>query len=118
MTKTENYIRIRGYVGKDPEYRLTSKGNQIAKLVLGTEDIIFNEVKKQWHNVVVTGQDLVQKVKSEVLRGSRLVIVGILYYHKSNIGSHEKFITDIVVDDSGTIEIEVESSHVVIPYSD
>jgi single-strand DNA-binding protein len=118
MSKTENRVRILGYVGNEPEYRVTSRGNTVAKFVVGTDDIIFKEDKKQWHNVVIIGQDLVEKVRSVVTKGNKILVVGCLYYHKSNIGSHERFFTEIIVDDTGAIEVEIQETHVVAPYND
>jgi single-stranded DNA-binding protein len=118
MSRTENRVNIRGYVGNDPEYRVTSRGNTVAKFVVGTEDIIFNEVKLQWHNVVVTGEGLVEKVRSIVTKGTKISLSGRIYYHKGDIGSHERFTTDIIVDDFCSINIDEQEVHVVAPYND
>ena len=107
MTIVANQVSLTGYVGIDPVLRVNTLGNTVAIFVVGTKDMLFGEVKKQWHNIVVLDQYLVSKVESEVKKGSHVDVVGVLYYHKSHAGKYfEKTRTEIVVTDTGSVELK------------
>lgn len=106
MSKTENYIRIKGYVGKDPEYRTTSHGAMVANFIVGTEDLLFGEIKKQWHTIVVTDESLVEKVKKEIMKGTNVEVTGHLYYHKFISSKfYEKLFPEIIVTGMGSVSV-------------
>ena len=52
MSSTINKVEIEGYVENKLEYRVTKNNEEIAKVVVGTEGLLFSDLKKQWHTVV------------------------------------------------------------------
>lgn len=107
MTQSENQVTLKGYVGNDPEYRVNNLDQTVAMFVIGTNDMLFGEVKKQWHNIVVVDQSLIAQVKSDVKKGSHVEVVGTLYYHKSHTSKYfEKARIEIVLTENGSITLQ------------
>jgi len=106
MDKTENKVKIKGYVGNTPEYRTNNQGKTIVTFIIGTDDLLSNEVKKQWHSIVVTSESLVSRVRAEIVKGSRIELVGVLYYHKANTDKYyQKTKAEIIVGTTGSISV-------------
>ncbi|HSQ97826.1 MAG TPA: single-stranded DNA-binding protein [Rickettsiales bacterium] len=99
-----NKVILVGNVGKDPEIRSMSNGNEVATFSLATTDIWKDKTtherkeKTEWHRIVVYSQGLVNIVKSYVKKGTKLYIEGSLQTRKwvGNDGL-EKYTTEIVL---------------------
>lgn len=99
-----NKVILVGNVGKDPEVRSMSNGNEVATFSLATTDIWKDKTtherkeKTEWHRIVVYSQGLVNIVKSYVKKGTKLYIEGSLQTRKwvGNDGI-EKYTTEIVL---------------------
>lgn len=104
MSKTSNYVCIEGYVGSDPQYRYTPSNEEVATFVVGTEDLIFSNIRKQWHSIVIVGQEHIEIVRSNIHKGVKVRITGVIYMHKQEIPVH-KNITEIVVSNMERVEI-------------
>lgn len=105
MSSTINKVEIEGYVGSKPEYRITKHNEEIAKFVVGTEDLLFSDLKKQWHTVVVFDNTSLKIVKREVDKGTKVHIVGTLYTYKEEKQYISRHISEIVVTDLGSIKV-------------
>lgn len=105
MSSTINKVEIEGYVGSKPEYRITKYNEEIAKFVVGTEDLLFSDLKKQWHTVVVADYAALKIVKREIDKGTRVHIVGTLYTYKEEKQYISRHISEIVVTPTGSIKI-------------
>lgn len=99
-----NKVILIGNIGKDPEIRNTSTGQEIANLVLATsekwKDKNSGEQKEktEWHKVVVFSQGLVNVIKNYVKKGSKIYIEGQLQTRKwTGKDGQEKYTTEIVM---------------------
>lgn len=119
MSNTLNKVEIQGYVGNSPEYRTTKQNEEVAKFVVGTEDFLFNDIKKQWHTVIVTDRAALHIVKEEIDKGTRVNIVGSLYTYKDTSHFMTRHISEIVITDLGSISvITAENSQLATMYYD
>ena len=91
-------------VGKDPEIRTMSNGNDIATFSLATTDAWKDKTthekkeKTEWHRIVVYSPGLANIVKLYVKKGTKLYLEGSLQTRKwvSNDGI-ERYTTEIVL---------------------
>ena len=119
MVKTFNQVIIEGYVGNQPEFRVTARGTNVIKFVVATEDSIFNEKKIQWHNIVIASDVVIEAIKGKLKKGSRVRITGTLYVHKVGRGYLLKQNTEIIVDSGGLVEfVEIKSDISTSLYDD
>lgn len=99
-----NKVILLGVVGKEPEIRAMSNGEEIASFSLATTEYWKDKnsgekkEKTEWHKIIVFNRGLVQIVKSYVSKGSKLYIEGSLQTRKwvGNDGI-EKYNTEIVL---------------------
>ncbi len=99
-----NKVILIGNVGKDPEIRTMSNGNDIATFSLATTDIWKDKntherkEKTEWHRIVVYSPGLANIVKLYVKKGTKLYMEGALQTRKwvSNDGI-ERYTTEVVL---------------------
>lgn len=99
-----NKVILVGNVGKDPEVRTMSNGNDVATFSLATTDVWKDKTtherkeKTEWHRIVVYSPGLANIVKLYVKKGTKLYIEGALQTRKwvGNDGL-EKYTTEIVL---------------------
>ena len=99
-----NKVILVGNVGKDPEIRTMSNGNDIATFNLATTDAWKDKntherkEKTEWHRIVVYSPGLANIVKMYVKKGTKLYLEGSLQTRKwvGNDGI-EKYTTEIVL---------------------
>ena len=99
-----NKVILVGNVGKDPEVRSMSNGNEVASFSLATTDYWKDKNsgerkdKTEWHNIVIFSQGLVNVVKNYVKKGSKLYIEGALQTRKwTDKQGADKYTTEIVL---------------------
>lgn len=99
-----NKVILIGNVGKDPEVRAMSNGNDVATFSLATTDVWKDKVtherkeKTEWHRVVVYSSGLANIVKMYVKKGSKLYIEGSLQTRKWVAPDGiEKYITEVIL---------------------
>lgn len=99
-----NKVILVGNVGKDPEIRTMTNGNNIATFSLATteswKDKSTGEKKErtEWHRIVVYSTGLANIVKMYVKKGSKLYIEGQLQTRKwTGTDGIEKYSTEIVL---------------------
>lgn len=99
-----NKVILVGNVGRDPEIRTMSNGNDIATFSLATTDAWKDKTtherkeKTEWHRIVVYSPGLANIVKMYVKKGTKLYIEGSLQTRKwvGNDGI-EKYTTEVVL---------------------
>ncbi len=99
-----NKVILVGNVGRDPEIRTMSNGNDIATFSLATTDVWKDKntherkEKTEWHRIVVYSPGLANIVKMYVKKGTKLYLEGSLQTRKwvGNDGI-EKYATEIVL---------------------
>ncbi len=99
-----NKVILIGNVGRDPEIRTMSNGNDVATFSLATTDVWKDKTtherkeKTEWHRIVVYSPGLANIVKLYVKKGTKLYLEGSLQTRKwvGNDGI-EKYTTEIVL---------------------
>lgn len=99
-----NKVILIGNVGKDPEVRTMTNGNEVATFSLATTDAWKDKTtherkeKTEWHRIVVYSPGLANIVKLYVKKGTKLYIEGALQTRKwvGNDGI-EKYATEVVL---------------------
>jgi single-strand DNA-binding protein len=99
-----NKVILIGNVGKDPEIRIMSNGNEVATFSLATTDVWKDKTtherkeKTEWHRIVIYSPGLANVVKMYVKKGTKLYLEGSLQTRKwvGNDGI-EKYTTEIVL---------------------
>lgn len=99
-----NKCILLGFVGKDPEIRTMSNGNEVATFSLATTDVWKDKTtherkeKTEWHRIVVYSPGLANIVKLYIKKGTKLYLEGSLQTRKwvGNDGI-EKYTTEIIL---------------------
>ena len=99
-----NKVILVGNVGKDPEIRTMSNGNEVATFSLATTDVWKDKTtherkeKTEWHKIVVYSPGLANIVKLYVKKGTKLYLEGSLQTRKwvGNDGL-ERYTTEVVL---------------------
>ncbi len=99
-----NKVILVGNVGRDPEIRTMTNGNDIATFSLATTDVWKDKTtherkeKTEWHRIVVYSPGLANIVKMYVKKGTKLYLEGSLQTRKwvGNDGI-EKYATEVVL---------------------
>ena len=111
-----NKVTLIGNLGKDPEIRLTSNGQEIANFSLATteswKDKNTGEKKEktEWHKIVVFNKNLVDLIKNYVKKGSKIYIEGQLQTKKwTDNNGIDKYITEIILQNYNSTLILLNS---------
>ena len=111
-----NIATLIGNVGRDPEFRATKDGKQIALFSLATTDSWKDKAsgekreRTEWHRIVVFHEGLASVIKNYVHKGSRLYIQGNIQTRKwlDNSGV-EKYITEVVLQNQSATLVLLDS---------
>jgi len=80
--KTLNRIQLIGYLGSDPVIHKFENGSVVAKLNLATNYLLRNkETKTIWHDVKIWGEDRVNHIQNNLVKGSHVMVEGSLEYN-------------------------------------
>ncbi len=109
-----NRAILLGNVGKDPEFRTTQSGDEVATFSIATsetwKDKNTGEKKEstEWHTIVVFNQGLIRIIRDYVRKGSRLAIEGKIKTRKwQDRDGHDRWTTEIVLGRfDGTLSLE------------
>lgn len=104
MASSLNKVTLIGNVGKDPEFRQTNEGKEIATFSIATSEVWKErgtgekKEKTEWHRVVVFNEGLAGVIKNYVRKGSKVYIEGSLQTRKwvDNSGQ-DKYTTEVVL---------------------
>lgn len=104
MANSLNKVTLIGNLGRDPEFRSTNDGKEIATLSLATSETWKDKAtgdrkeKTEWHKIVVFNEGLVSVIKNHVKKGSKIYIEGSLQTRKWQDNSgQEKYTTEVVL---------------------
>jgi single-strand DNA-binding protein len=80
MSNLNNYVRLKGNVGKDPEVKYNGNGTVVADFSMATTESWKDrngewKDKTTWHNINCWG-DLAKKVEALITKGQRIEIEG------------------------------------------
>ena len=102
-----------GFVGADPEVRVTQLGKEIVTFSLGInrrrKDHKTGKFKDEasWHKISILNSGLVNVAKSYLKKGSRVFISGELRNSKwVDDKAIERFSTEIILGDNGILQFE------------
>jgi len=109
-----NRAIILGNVGKDPEFRSTQSGEEVATFSVATSETWKDKAtgdrkeSTEWHNIVVFNQGLVKIIRDYVRKGSRVAIEGKIKTRKwQDRDGHDRWSTEIVLGRfDGTLSLE------------
>ena len=116
MAASLNKVTLIGNLGKDPEFRSTSEGKEIATFSLATTDTWRDRAsgekkeRTEWHRVVVFSDGLVNVIKNYVKKGSKIYIEGSLQTRKwVDAAGVEKYTTEVVLQNFGSSLVMLDS---------
>lgn len=99
-----NKVQIIGNLGKDPEARAMSNGNEVVNLTVATSESWTDKAtgekkeKSEWHRVVIFNPHLAKIAKSYLKKGSKVYLEGQLQTRKwTDQAGAEKYSTEIVL---------------------
>jgi len=111
-----NQVTLIGNVGRDPEYRYTNEGKEIAVFSLATTDSWRDKTsgekreRTEWHKIVIFHEGIVNVLKNHVKKGSRLFIQGSLQNRKwTDASGNEKNSVEIVLQNQSSSLILLDS---------
>ena len=88
MSRSLNKVMLIGNIGADPEIRMTSGGNKVAKLSLATNRTWQDrssgqqQERTEWHRLTIFGR-LTDIVEQWVHKGDRIYVEGRLEYSQT-----------------------------------
>lgn len=110
MARGVNKVILVGTCGQDPEVRYLPNGNAVTNLSLATSEQWTDKQtgqkveKTEWHRVSMFGK--VAEIAGEYLRkGSQVYIEGKLQTREWEKDGIKRYITEIVVDMQGTMQL-------------
>ena len=105
MAKSVNKVFLLGNVGKDPEFRATPSGTQVATFSLATSDRFQDaqgnwQDRTEWHNLVAFKRTA-EIVRDYVKKGSKLFIEGKIQTRswEDKDTKAKRYRTEIIVND-------------------
>lgn len=95
-----NKLQLIGFSGSDPEIKVISENNKVAKFSFATSETYKNkkgekETKTEWHHVVFFGK-ITAVIEQFVKKGSKLYIEGKITYRSYEKDGQTKYFTEIV----------------------
>ena len=103
MTGTLNKILIIGYLGADPDIRVTKDGLEVARFTVATNERFADkkgerQERTEWHRVVVFGEGMIRRrIRPYLKRGSSVFIEGSVRSNTyTDNGGVERTSTDVV----------------------
>jgi len=102
-----NKAVIIGRLGKDPEIKFLSSGNQVANFSVATSESFTNKQGEkveltEWHNIVVWNPHLIKIVENYLKKGSLVYIEGKIKTRSwENQAGQKQYSTEIVLENFG-----------------
>lgn len=99
-----NKVILLGHLGKDPEIRAMTNGNEVATFSLATSEVWKDKTtgekkeKTEWHKIVVYSAGIVNIIKKYLHKGDKVYIEGALQTRKwTDKDGLDKYTTEIVL---------------------
>ncbi len=116
MAKSVNKVFLLGNVGKDPEFRATPGGTQVATFSLATSDRFQDaqgnwQDRTEWHNLVAFKRTA-EIVRDYVKKGSKLFIEGKIQTRswEDKDTKAKRYRTEIIVNDLSLLSARDDAS--------
>lgn len=99
-----NKVSLGGYVGKDPDIKISNAGTPIANFSLATSDYYKDKEtgekkdRTEWHQIVAFGKRA-EIIRDYVKKGSKILIDGSLNTQTYEKEGQKHYVTKIVVRD-------------------
>lgn len=103
MNALRNKVQLIGNVGNEPEIKTLETGKKLAKLVIATNEVYYNEegekvTDTQWHNVIAWGKTA-DTIEKYVVKGKEIAIEGKLTHRSYDDKNGEKrYFTEVVMN--------------------
>jgi single-strand DNA-binding protein len=103
MAQSVNKVILVGNLGKDPEIKSMSSGDEVATFSIATSESWKDksgeyQTKTQWHNIVVFNQNLIKVVKNYLQKGSKVYLEGALETRSwENKDGVKQYTTEVVI---------------------
>ena len=103
MGNSVNRVVLVGFLGRDPEIKMTTSGSKVANLSVATSESWKDkggerQTKTEWHRVVVFNQGLAEIVEKYLHKGSKVYVEGSLQTRKwTDKDGKEQRTTEIVL---------------------
>lgn len=101
-----NKVTLIGWVGRDPEIRITKDGKPVATLSMATSEIWTDKEtgerkdKAEWHKIVIFAEPLTKIAKDFVKKGSKIFVEGTLRTYKwQDQSGQTRYSTEVSLDD-------------------
>jgi single-strand DNA-binding protein len=104
MNALRNKVQLIGNVGNEPEIKALDGGKKLAKLVIATNEVYYNEKNEkitdtQWHNVIAWGKTA-ETIEKYVGKGKEIAIEGKLTHRTYDDKNGEKrYYTEVVANE-------------------
>lgn len=93
-----NKVILSGHLGRDPEFKTTPNGKEVATFPLASNDYVNGERKTEWHRVVLLG-GVVQVARQYIKKGSEISVEGRNQTRKYEKDGQTHYITEVVCFD-------------------
>lgn len=90
-----NKVLIIGHLGQDPKLEYTATGTAVCTLNVATSEEYKDEVKTQWHRVIVFGK-FGELCNQYLKKGSQIYAEGKLQTRSWDENNYKKYITEII----------------------
>lgn len=90
-----NKVFLVGNLGKNVELKNTSTGMAVCKFSVATTEMVKNEKKVEWHNVVFYGK-LAELCSQYLIKGDQVLIEGRVTTRSWDKDNQKHYITEIV----------------------
>ena len=126
MANSLNKVVLIGNLGRDPEFRSTNNGKEIATFTMATSDSWKDRLtgekkeKTEWHRVVVFNEGLVKVIKNYLKKGNKIYLEGSLQTRKwVDTSGQDKYSTEIILQNfnANLILLDSKSSGENLPES-
>ena len=119
MMTTNNFVRLTGNLGFDPEVREIATGRKVARMSVATNESYTNAAGErvtdtQWHTVVAWGR-IADQVGKLLSKGVAVSLEGRLV-HRSYAGKDgtKRYVTEIVLSDFKVIAYDKRTEEDVV----
>lgn len=102
MTKTQNFVKMIGQIGFDPEVRELQSGRRVARISVCTHDLKIDSdetksIETQWHTIVCWGK-VAQSASDFLKKGMFIDLEGRLVHRRyESQNGDTRYITEVVM---------------------
>tara|TARA_R100000789_G_scaffold4983_1_gene8843 strand:- start:185 stop:511 length:327 start_codon:yes stop_codon:yes gene_type:complete len=102
MSEYKNHVEITGMVGQEPTITNVEGGNKVSRFSLSTPSVLTNisgnEVETVNWNTIVAYKAVAQFVEHNVLKGSKIKVIGSLRTWPYTENGNTRYITEVLAN--------------------